>query len=158
MLSAGEFIFELGHLLLGIVQHGAQFVRDPQIGRAAVDFRATLQLRAKPFLQLINICPNLLEQRASDSIALVQKSGKKMFVRDFGVVQLRREVLRRLQRLLHFLRVSVDAHGSKYQTGFARQLRFGKSTAANSPLGIDVRPLQTEAFDTNASTTMSVLR
>jgi hypothetical protein len=26
---------------------------------------------------------------------------------------LRREVLRRLQRLLHFLRVSVDAHGSK---------------------------------------------
>ena len=131
MLSAGEFIFELGHLLLGAVQHGAQFVRDAQIGRAAVDFRATLQLRAKPFLQLINICPNLLEERASYSIALVQKSGKKMFVRDFGIVQLRREVLRRLQRLLHFLRVSVDAHGSKYQTGFARQLRFGKRAAAN---------------------------
>src|SRR5436309_6359052 len=74
MLSAGEFIFELGHLLLGAVQHGAQFVRDAQIGCAAVDFRATLQLRAKPFLQLINICPNLLEERASYSIALVQKS------------------------------------------------------------------------------------
>ena len=39
-----------------------------------------------------------------------------MFVRDFGIVQLRREVLRRLQSLLHLLRVSVDAHGSKYQT------------------------------------------
>jgi hypothetical protein len=36
-----------------------------------------------------------------------------MFVRDFGIVELRREVLRRLQSLLHFLRVSVDAHGSK---------------------------------------------
>jgi hypothetical protein len=54
-----------------------------------------------------------------------------MFVRDFGIVQLRREVLRRLQPLLHFLRVSVDAHGSKYQTGFVRQLRFGKPAAAN---------------------------
>src|SRR5512132_1125486 len=113
MLRAGEFIFELGHLLLGAVQHGTEFIRDPQIGGAAMAFRATLQLRAKPFLELIYICPNFLEERASYSIALVQKSGKKMFVRDFGIVQLRREVLRRLQRLLHFLRVSVDAHGSK---------------------------------------------
>jgi hypothetical protein len=47
-----------------------------------------------------------------------------MFVCDFGIVQLRREVLRRLQGFLHFLRVSVDAHGSKYQTRLARQLRF----------------------------------
>ena len=47
MLSAGEFIFELGHLLLGAVQHGAEFVRDAQIGGAAVDFRATLQLRCE---------------------------------------------------------------------------------------------------------------
>ena len=131
MLSTGKLIFELGHLLLGAVQHGAQFVRDAQIGGAAVDFRATLQLRAKPFLQLINICPNLLEERASYSIALVQKSGKKMFVRDFGIVQLRREVLRRLQGLLHFLRVFVDAHGSKYQTGFDRQLRLTTQAAAN---------------------------
>jgi hypothetical protein len=78
-----------------------------------VDFRATFQLGAKPVLQLIYVCADLLEKRTSYSIALVQKSGKKMFVRDFGIVQLRREVLRRLQRLLHFLRVSVDAHGSK---------------------------------------------
>src|SRR4029453_17438126 len=132
MLSTRELIFELGHLLLGAVQHGAEFVRDPQIGGAAVDFRGTLQLRAKPFLQLINICPNLLEQRASYSIALVQKSGKKMFVRDFGIVQLRREVLRRLQCLLHLLRVSIDAHGSKKQTGFGRQWCLDKQGESNS--------------------------
>jgi hypothetical protein len=36
-----------------------------------------------------------------------------MLVRDFGIVQLRREVLRRLQRFLHFLCVFIDAHGSK---------------------------------------------
>jgi len=62
---------------------------------------------------------------------LVQKSGKKMFVRDFGIVQLRREVLRCLQPFLHFLRVSVDAHPSKYQTGFARQSPVEKRAAAN---------------------------
>src|SRR5215475_9445887 len=113
MLSARELIFELGHLLLGAVQYGAQFVRDPEIGSAAMYFRATLQFFAKPFLQLIDICPNLLQQRTSYSIALIQKRREKMFVRDFGIVQLRREVLRGLQRLLHFLRVSVDAHVSK---------------------------------------------
>jgi hypothetical protein len=113
MLSAGELIFELGHLLLGAVQHGAQLIRDPEIGSGAMNLRATLQVRAKSFLQLLNICPNLLEERASYSIALIQKSRKKMFVRDFGIVQLRGEILRRLQRLLHFLRVSVDAHVSK---------------------------------------------
>ena len=85
----------------------------PQIGRAAVDFRATLQLCAKPFLQLIYICPNLLEERASYSIALIKKSGKKMFVRDFRMIRLRSEVLCRLQRFLHLLRVSVDAHAPK---------------------------------------------
>src|SRR6476620_8005313 len=122
MLSARKLIFELGHLLFSAVQHGAEFVRDPQIGGAAVDFRSTLELRAKPFLQLINICPNLLQERTTYSIALVEESGKEVFVRYFGIVQLRREILCRLQRLLHFLRVPVDAHGPKYQTGFARLL------------------------------------
>jgi len=78
-----------------------------------VYFRATLQVRTEPFLQLINIYANFLQEGASYAFALVQKSGKKMFIRDFGIVQLRREVLRRLQSLLHFLRVSVDAHNSK---------------------------------------------
>ena len=115
MLSAGKFIFELRHFLLGAVQHVAQLIRETQIGGAAVDFRATLQLRTKPFLQLIYICPNLLEERARYAFALVQKSGKKMLVRDFGMISLRREVLRRLQRLLHLLRVFVDAHAPKYK-------------------------------------------
>src|SRR5438067_289020 len=74
---------------------------------------------------------NSVRSRPYYAIALAQKSGKKMFVGDFGIVQLRRKVLRRLQRLLHFLRISVDAHPSKYQTGFARQLRFGKRAPAN---------------------------
>src|SRR5262249_5519472 len=89
-------------------------------------------VRTQPLLQLINICPNLLEERASYAIALVQKSGKKMFIRDFGVVQLRGEVLRGLHGLLHFLRVSVDAHRSKYQTGFARQLSLRKRAAVSA--------------------------
>jgi hypothetical protein len=99
-----------------------------------MDFRTMLQLRAKTLLQLINVCPDLLQERASYSIALSQESGKKMFVRDFGIVQLRRQVLRGLQRLLHFLRVSVDAHGSKYQTGLARQLRFRERGCSKIPV------------------------
>ena len=80
-----------------------------------------------------------------------------MFVRDFGIVQLRREVLRRLQGLLHFLRVSVDAHGSKYQTGFASAIALNYTSCSELPLRIELRPTTT-AFDTNASTTMSAFR
>ena len=36
-----------------------------------------------------------------------------MFVRDFRMISLRSEILRRLQRLLHLLRVFVDPHASK---------------------------------------------
>src|SRR5438552_6135513 len=108
MLSAGEFIFELGHLLLGTVQHTAKFVGEPQIGSGAVNCWAALQLRAQAFPQLIYICSNLLKEWPRYALALVQKSRKKMFVRNFRMLSLRSEVLRRLQRLLHLLRVFVD--------------------------------------------------
>src|SRR5215831_8207740 len=156
MFGARKLIFELGHFLFGAVQHAAEFVRDPQSGGATVDFRAMLQLRTQPFLQLINICPNLLQERPRYAIALTQKSRKKMFVRNFGIVQLRREVLCRLQRLLHLLRVSVDAHGSKYQTAFSRQLSLKLTSVGRFLWALSFASLHTKVFDTNASTTMSV--
>ena len=113
MLGTRELIFEPGHLLFGTVQHGTEFIRDPQVGRGSVDLRSMLQVRTQPFLQLIYICPNLLEERPRYTIALIQKSGKKMLIRDFWVIRLRSEVLCRLQRLLHLLRVSINAHPSK---------------------------------------------
>src|SRR6266403_1843881 len=110
MLSAREFILQLRHLLFGIVEYAAEFVRQAQVGGGTVDFRAALQLRAQPFTQLIYICSNLLKERPRYALALIQKSGEKMFVRDFRMISMRSEVLRRLQRLLHLLRVFVDAH------------------------------------------------
>src|SRR6266481_3106826 len=112
MLSAGEFILQLRHLLLGIVEQAAEFVREPQIRGGAVNFRTTLQLRAQLPTQLIYICSNLLKEWPRYALALIQERGKKMFVRDFRMISLRREVLRRLQRLLHLQRVFVDAHPS----------------------------------------------
>ena len=73
-------------------------------------FGSAVQLSAQLLTQLIDICTNLLEERARYAFALVQESRKKMFVRDFRMISLRSEVLRRLQRLLHLLRVFVDAH------------------------------------------------
>src|SRR5206468_13075009 len=90
MLGTRELVFELGHLLFGALQHGAEFVRDPQVGRGSVDLRAMLQLRTQPFLQLIYICPNLLEEWPRYAIALIQKSRKKMLVGNFWVIQIGR--------------------------------------------------------------------
>src|SRR5947199_6341562 len=110
MLSAGEFIFELGHLLFCIVQHVTKFIGEPQIGGGAVNCWAALQLRAQAFPQLIYICSNLLKEWPRDALALVQKSRKEMFVRNFRMISPRSEVLRSLERLLHLLRVFVNAH------------------------------------------------
>src|SRR5439155_25843985 len=90
--------------------HAAKFIGEPQVGRGAVNCWTPLQLRAQSFPQLIYICSNLLKERPRYALALVQERGKKMFVRDFRMISLRSEVLRRLQRLLHLLRVFVDAH------------------------------------------------
>ena len=119
MLSAGEFILQLRHFLFGVVQHGSEFVREPQIAGGAMNFRAAFQLRAQTLAQLVYVCSNLFEQRSCDALALVQQRGKKMFVRDFGIIRLRRQVLRSLQRLLHLLRVFVDAHLFKNNQGAA---------------------------------------
>src|SRR4029077_97668 len=110
MLGAGVFVLELRHLLFCVIQHAAEFIRQPQIGGGTVNFWTTLQLRAQSFSQLIYIRSNLLQEWPRYALALVQERGKKMFVRDFRMISLRSEVLRRLQRLLHLLRVFVDPH------------------------------------------------
>src|SRR5207244_9507172 len=93
MLGAGEFILQLRHLLFGIVQHGAEFVRETQIAGGAVNCRAALQLRAQPFPQLIYICSDPLKEWPRYALALVQKSGKKMFVGDFRMISPRSQIL-----------------------------------------------------------------
>src|SRR6266403_5022385 len=115
MLSAREFILQLRHLLFGIVEYAAEFVRQAQVGGGTVDFRAALQLRAQPFTQLIYVCSNLLKERPRYALTLVQKRGKKMLIRDFRMIGLRSQILRALQRLLHLLRVFVDAHALRYE-------------------------------------------
>ena len=113
MLGTRKLVLQFGHLLLRAVQDTAEFVREAQIESRAVNFRTALQLRAQSFAQLLYICPNFLKQRASYSVALVQKSGKKMLVGDFLMISLRSQVLCRLQRLLHLLRELVDAHSPR---------------------------------------------
>src|SRR5438046_2337095 len=113
MLCAGKLIFQFRHLLLGRIQNAAVFVRKTHISGGSVDFWATLQLRAQSVPQLIYICSNFLEERPRYALALIQESGKKMFIGNFRMVSLRSDVLRSLQRLLHLLCVFIDAHDSK---------------------------------------------
>jgi len=95
------------------VQHGAQFIRDAQIGSTAVDFRATLQLRAKPFLQLIQNLPQSSRGAGELFHRLIPEERKENFVRDFGIVQFATRGPAPPASPPAFLRVSVDAHGSK---------------------------------------------
>src|SRR5260370_28258167 len=62
--------------------------------------------------QLIYVDSDLLEQRSRYSLCLIEQGGKKMLIRNFLVIGLRSEILRRLERLLHFLRELIDAHAS----------------------------------------------
>src|SRR6266700_1523831 len=62
--------------------------------------------------QLIYVDSDLLEQRSRYSLCLIEQGRKKMLIRNFLVIGLRSEILRRLERLLHFLRELIDAHAS----------------------------------------------
>src|SRR5437899_9643580 len=130
MLGAGEFILQVRHLLFCIVQHAAKFIGESQIGRGAMNCWAALQLRAQSFPQLIYICPKLLKEWSRDALALVQESGKKMFVRDFRMISTGSEVLLRLTRLLHLLRVFINAHTPRYERKPQRQLAVTDCTNA----------------------------
>src|SRR6266542_3070779 len=96
MLRACELIFQFRHFLLCAIQNAAEFIRDVQIGGGAMDLRSTLQIRTQSLAQLIYICSDLLQERSRYCLALIEKSGKKMFVRDFRMISLRRQVLRSL--------------------------------------------------------------
>jgi len=73
--------------------------------------------------QPIYICSKLFKERPRYALTLIQQSGKKMLIRDFRMIGLRSQILRGLQRLLHLLRVFVDAHASTYEREPHRQLR-----------------------------------
>src|SRR6266699_3333369 len=110
MLGARKLVLQFGHLLLRAVQDTAEFIREAQIDSRAVDFRTALQLRAQSFAQLLYICSNFLKEGPGYSVALLQKSGKKMLVGDFLIISLESQILRGLKRFLHLLRELVDAH------------------------------------------------
>ena len=112
MLGARELIFQLRHLLFRAVENAAEFIREAKIDTRTVNFRLTIQLARQSFAQTVNRDTDFLQQRLRDSVALIEKRGKKMLIRNFLMIQLRSEILRRLQRLLHFLRELVDPHSS----------------------------------------------
>ena len=113
MLGAGVFVLQLRHLFLRAVEYAAEFVRQTKIDSRAVNFRTTLELGGQSFSQSIRRHTDFLEERLGDSIALIQKGRQKMFVRYFLMIELRSDILRRLQRLLHLLGEPVNAHNSQ---------------------------------------------
>ena len=110
MLSTRILVLQLRHLLFRAIQHATQFVRQSQIDSRAVHLRTAIELRTQAVTQLIRVDSNFFEQRPCYSVGLIKESRKKMLVRDFLVIELRSEILRRLQRFLHFLREFVHAH------------------------------------------------
>jgi|SRR5882762_4716325 len=112
MLGAGKFILQFRHFFLRRIENAAEFIRKTQISSGSVNFGTALQLRTQPVAQLIYIRSNLLKERSGYPLALIQKSGKKMFVGDVRMISLRSQILRSLQRFLHLLRVFIDAHAS----------------------------------------------
>ena len=77
--------------------------------------------------EAIDVRSNLLKKRPRYAFALVQKRRKKMLVCDFRMIGLRSQILCRLQRLLHLLRVFVDAHTSTYEREGQRAIANGES-------------------------------
>src|SRR4029077_10545599 len=112
MLGARKFVFQLRHFFLRAVEHAAEFIGKTKIDRGAGDSRPAFELSGQSLAQSIHRNPDFLEQRLSDAVALVEESRQKMLVTDFLMIKLRSDVLRGLERFLHFLGELVDAHPS----------------------------------------------
>jgi hypothetical protein len=59
---------------------------------------------------LIRLDADFLQQRLSDAIALIEQRRQEMLVADFLMIELRSDILRRLERFLHLLGELVDPH------------------------------------------------
>src|SRR6266446_4050944 len=146
MLGAGIFVFQLRHLLLGAVEHTAELIGESQIDSRAVHFRTPLELGGQSFPQSIRRHADFLEKRLCYSIALIEKRGQEMLVGNFLMIELRSDILRRLQRLLHLLRELIDAHESKIVnvTGSAIGRKDGASNAQGCHSERHASPARTE--------------
>src|SRR5947208_14918061 len=122
MFGTGEFILQLRHLLFGCIQHRAELIRQSHISGGPVDLWTALQLHAQPVAQLIYVGSNLLKQWPSYAIALIEKSGEKMFVGYLRMIGLGRQVLCRLQCFLHLLCEPVDPHYLKITSATMRAI------------------------------------
>src|SRR5437588_5753425 len=119
MLGAGVFVFQLRHFLFRTVEHTAELVRKTKIDTGAGNSRATFELSGQSFTKLICLDADLFQQRLSDAVALIEQRGQKMLVGDFLMIELRSDILRRLQRFLHLLRKFIDAHPSNSERNWA---------------------------------------
>ena len=111
MLCADEFVLQFRHLLFRAVEHAAEIVPDPLIDIPAGYAGQLLERAAQLLLERLRRHAHLLEQRPGDAFGLVEQREEEMLVRDLLLIELRGDILRGLDRLLHFLRELVDAHG-----------------------------------------------
>ena len=96
VLGTGELIFQDRHLFFRAIKHAAKLGREANIGGAAGNSGATLELGRQSFVQLIDRYANFFEQRPRDPLALIKQRGEEMFVVDFLMIKLRSDILRRL--------------------------------------------------------------
>jgi hypothetical protein len=114
MFGTEEFILQLHHLLLRRVDRRPQLVPNPLIVSAALDFRPPLQFLRQPRPQIRDRDSHLLQEWPRHPIGLVEQREQEMLIRYLLLIELRGDILRRLQRLLHFLGKFIWSHGSDY--------------------------------------------
>ena len=112
MFGAEEFIFQLRHFLFGGIDCRAQLVADALIITSALDLRTSLQFLGEATAQICNSHAHFFQQGPRHAIRLVEKREQEMLVRNLLLIELRRDILRCLQRLLHLLSKLIRSHVS----------------------------------------------
>ena len=111
MLGAEEFVLQFRHLFFRAVEYAAEVIPNPLIDIPTGYAGQLLERAAQLLFERLRRHAHLLEQRTGDAFGLGEQREEKMLVRDLLLIELRRDILRGLERLLHFLRELVDAHG-----------------------------------------------
>src|SRR2546423_11654611 len=110
MLRTHELVLQVRHFPFCAIEHAAQIIANAQVDAGASHSRPAFQFRAQAAAQSIYGHAEFLEQWPRHPFGLIEQREEKMFVRDLLLIEFRGDVLRSLERLLHFLREFIYSH------------------------------------------------
>ena len=139
MFGAEEFVLHSRHLFFSAVNRLAQFAAKERLDSGALDLGALVEQVLKPLFESARGNAEFVEQRACDSLTLVEETGQGVRVGDLLVLAAAGQILGGLERFLHLLGESIGSHISPSFSSRKLTARFSEESLPLAESGWRIR-------------------